>query len=107
MSRLRRHALDAPGLYAAATVLFLGITSLAWLGTPSLPGPGLGRADIATALWTVALGLAAFGVGARLGGVPRAAARAALSDAMSPSPAALGCAFGVSLAVAGISLGLG
>lgn len=66
--RLRRHSLDAPGLYAVATVVLLGFTSVVWVGNPIRPGPGLSQADIAGALRLVAAGLVAFGIGAWLVG---------------------------------------
>ena len=62
--RLRRDALDAPALYAVFFAGTLGITSLAWLGSPHDPGPGLDRATVAEALLLVAAGLAAFAVAA-------------------------------------------
>jgi hypothetical protein len=62
--RLRQDRLDAPGLYAILFAATLGVTSIAWLGTPNDPGPGLDRADVADALLVVAAGLAAFSLGA-------------------------------------------
>jgi hypothetical protein len=64
--RLRVDRLDGPGIYGLLTVLFFGVTSLVWLGLPNDPGPGLTQSDIAAALVLVALGLAIFGVGARV-----------------------------------------
>ena len=64
--RLRRDALDAPALYAVLFAATLGVTSLAWIGTPSDPGPGLDRETVADALLLVAAGLAAFAFAAIL-----------------------------------------
>lgn len=89
--RLRRDPLDAPGVYALATVFYLGITSLAWLGSPYQPGPGLNRHDITKALLVVALATALFGCGARLTGSARVveAQAAELGDGRGPSRTAL------------------
>jgi hypothetical protein len=70
--RLRHQPVDAAGIVALATAVLFGLTSLSWVGTPNSPAPGLVRADVTHALWVVAVGLVAFGVGARLlGRVPR------------------------------------
>jgi hypothetical protein len=66
--RFRRDVLDAPAVYGLATLAFLGLSSLAWLGTPMGAGPGLDEGDVAKALRVVALGLALFTVGAHLAG---------------------------------------
>ncbi len=106
--RLRRHPLDPPALYAVSTMVFLGVTSLAWLGEPIKPGPGLTQADVAEALRLVAVGLALFGVGAWL--VSRRADNApngVHGDFPSPSSVALLTTFGVSLGGVVIAFSLG
>jgi hypothetical protein len=106
--RLRRHPLDPPALYAISTMVLLGLTSLAWLGEPIKPGPGLNQADVAEALRLVAVGLALFGVGAWLVS-PRAdnASNGAHGDFSAPSSAALLTTFGVSLVGIVIAFALG
>ena len=64
--RLRRDALDAAGLAVAFTVAILGLTALAWLGTPLLRGPLLTPEDIRRALLVVAGGTLALTLGAAL-----------------------------------------
>jgi hypothetical protein len=67
--RLRLDPLDAPGLYALASAITLGVFSLVWLdSSPRLPAPGIGQPDISRALLIVAAGLAAFGAAVRLTG---------------------------------------
>ncbi len=102
--RLRVDYLDAPGLYALAAIMFFGVTSLAWLGTPYAPGPGLSRGDVAQALLVVALGLAVFGVGARLMGPPRPVANVSFERSRGPSRTALLVAYG--FALVGVVIGL-
>ena len=104
IARLRNHALDAAGLYAFATAAELGLVSLAWLDSPVSPGPGLGRDEITAALVLVILGIAAFGIGARLLGPATPVRRLRLLPAASASLGALSVAYIVSLA--GVSLGL-
>lgn len=106
--RLRRHPLDPPALYAISTMVLLGLTSLAWLGEPIKPGPGLTQADVAEALRLVAVGLALFGVGAWLVS-PRAdnASNGVHGDFSTPSSVALLTTFGVSLVGIVIAFALG
>lgn len=106
--RLRRHPLDAPGLYAASTILFLGLTSLAWLGDPVQPGPGLTQADVAKALRLVAVGLALFGIGTWLI-APHTSntLEGPKSRFSTPSSAALLTTFGLSLVGIVIAFSLG
>lgn len=107
-NRLRKHPLDAPGLYAVATMLFLGLTSLAWLGEPISPGPGLAQAEVSEALRLVAVGLACFGIGvwilAPSAGEPT---RAPLQNFEVPAAGALYTVFAVSLAAVLVSFALG
>src|SRR5262245_21479497 len=77
--RLRADPLDAVGLYAAASAVFLGLMSLAWLGDPPIPGPGLQRSDVSDALIVVAGCLLAFLIGARIWGPARRARLPSLS----------------------------
>lgn len=97
VQRLRHDRLDAPALYALATVTFLGLTSVAWLGEPVGPRRGLDQVDIAEALRLVAVGLLAFGLGVRF--TSRADRpkpfRLDLRDA--PPPTVLVALFGMSL----------
>jgi hypothetical protein len=104
IARLRNHALDAAGLYALATAAELGLVSLAWLGSPVSPGPGLGREQITAALVLVILGIAAFGIGAHLLGLAKPVRLLRLPQAASASLGALSVAYFVSLA--GVFLGL-
>lgn len=65
-ARLRRDPLDAPGIYAAVSMVMFGVTSLDWLLTPFKPPPIIGRDAVSSALLLVAGGLVAFGLGARV-----------------------------------------
>jgi hypothetical protein len=107
--RLRRHPLDAPGLYAAFTMSFLGVTSLAWLGDPIGPGPGLSQADVAEALRLVAVGLVCFGLGAWLAapGTSTERPERSLAPSTVPSSAALLVMFAASVVGTTISFALG
>ena len=106
--RLRRDPLDAPGLYAASTMLFLGLTSLAWLGHPLFPGPGLGQVQVAEALRLVAVALVAFGVGTRLVAPPSGNPQYERPGKFAaPSPAALVTVFALSLVATALSFALG
>lgn len=108
-TRLRRDPLDAPGLYAASTIVFLGLTSLAWLGTPILPGPGLGQANVGEALRLVAVGLVAFGVGTWLVAPPSGKRSYGVppDQFVAPSATTLLAFFGLSLVAVVISFALG
>jgi hypothetical protein len=64
VARLRTDPLDAVGIFGAVTVATFGVASLAWLGTPPVPGPALDRQQIAVALVLVAAALVAAGIGA-------------------------------------------
>lgn len=108
LARLRRHGFDAPGLYALATCCFLGLTSLAWLGFPQSPGPGLDQANIADALRVVAAGLFAFGIGAWTLGWPRRPPTSEpVADADIPPLALLVTLFAVSIIGTLIAISLG
>jgi hypothetical protein len=106
--RLRRDVLDAPGLYALSSMLMFGLVTLAWLGDPVVPPPGIGRAHVGEACAVVALGLVAFGIGARLAcGPPRRTSVPGLSGRELPDWRPLLALFCGSLAatVAGIAIG--
>lgn len=105
LARLRSEPLDAPGLYAAATFLTFGVTGLAWLGTPEGPGPGLDQAEVGRALAVVALGIAAFGGGARLAGPDRPSSRPAVGA--TPRLGVLATAYAVALVAIGAGFVLG
>jgi hypothetical protein len=105
--RLRRDSLDAPGIYALATVLFLGVTSLAWLGSPVDAGPGLTPSDVGRALVLVAAGLAAFSVGAALLGGARERSTTTFAAAAAPARSVLIGAYVASLASALLGIALG
>lgn len=66
--RLRADPVDGPGIYAAMSGVCFGLLSLAWLGTPPIPAPGVDRGGIVQALLIVAGALVAFGVAARAAG---------------------------------------
>lgn len=83
--RLRRHGFDGPGLTALATIVLIGLTSIAWVGTPTDPFGGVDRGDVVVALVLVALGLGAFGVGTWLLGPARAPAPLRLSTEDMPT----------------------
>lgn len=61
--RLRVDRVDGPGIYALMSLLTLGLTSLAWLGQPSQPGPGLTAEDVTSGLVVAAGGMFAFVLG--------------------------------------------
>jgi hypothetical protein len=105
--RLRRDPLDAFGIYALATALFLGLTSLAWLGTPSLPGPGLSQTDVAGALRMVALAIAVFGVAAWAFAPVRDRRTLRLERGTAPRPGALVAAFALGAVAVTVSFALG
>jgi hypothetical protein len=58
--RLRTDILDGPGVYGLATLVFFGLSSLAWLHAPPSPGPNLVQADVTQALLLVAGATAIF-----------------------------------------------
>lgn len=97
LARLRCDRLDAAGLYGLATATFLGLTSLAWVGEPTRPGPGLDQEAIAGALRLVAAGLLAFWLGSRLLGPARPPPPIVMRPADRPSVAALVAIYSVSL----------
>lgn len=107
LARLRRDRLDAAGLYGLATATFLGLTSLAWVGEPTRPGPGLDQEAIAGALRLVAAGLLAFWLGSRLLGPAQPPAPIAMRPADRPSVAALVATYSVSLAAVLATFALG
>lgn len=104
--RLRRDALDAPGLAALATIVLIGFTSISWLGSPTRPYPGLEREDVVTALVLVALGLASLGIGAWLLGPARAPAPLVLRSEDTPSWPALVALAAVSVLAVGTGIAL-
>jgi hypothetical protein len=106
-ARLRRHGLDGPGLYAAATMFYFGITSLAWLGHPVGAGPGLEQRDIGAALVVVATAIAAFGLGARVLGPSEAGRLCRFDKRDGAPPRVLMIAYLVGLAGVGLAIGLG
>lgn len=105
--RLLRDGTDAPGAYALASILFLGLTSLVWLGTPIGAGPGLTQGDIATALHLVALGLVAFGLGTRAVGAARRRPMQDYYAGMMPSRTALIVCFVISVVSVSVAVALG
>jgi hypothetical protein len=103
--RLRTNLLDGPGLYALATVLFFGVTSLAWLGDPLDAGPGLSPDAIGPALVVVAAALAVFTVGARLASGPaRRLPSLKFPSWRAPTDTALLVTFGLGLLGTGIGM---
>jgi hypothetical protein len=105
-ARLRRDRLDPPGLYAMFTIVSLGLVSLAWLGTPLEPGPGLSRDDVATALRLVAVGVAVFGIGASIISRPRRVPSFEFPRSSMPSVRALAGSFILSLSGVGLAVSL-
>jgi hypothetical protein len=107
LSRLTTDRLDAPGLYGLASLIMFGLTSLAWLGRPIDPGPGLDRDDVANALLVVAAALALFAAGSAV--VGRAQTRRP-PDASRSSPASLmslAVVFGAGALLVAFALGFG
>ncbi len=101
--RLRTDPLDAPGVYALATAVLFGVTSLAWLSTPGIPGPGLDRDDITSALLVVSLGVSAFAVGSWLVYTPKPHPTLIFGGGL-PSVRALGIAY--LIGVGSLALGI-
>jgi hypothetical protein len=104
--RVRRDILDAPGLYAVMTIILLGLVSLVWLETPSDRGPGLEQDDIAAALRLVAVGLVAFGVGARLVSTSQPRQPISFARELASTPGMLMTVFIVALAGVGFAISL-
>lgn len=105
--RLRVNGLDGPAFYAIATCFFLGFTSLAWLGEPDRPGPGLTQADIADALRVVALGLACFAIGAFLVDRSRPTSTAEFPRQSAPTAGVLATVYLVSFISVMVTFSLG
>lgn len=79
--RLRTDPLDALGQYGLASALIFGVVSLAWIGTPASPGPGLDRDQIAETLALIAAALLCL----RLGGIVAGRVRSATHTALTGS----------------------
>lgn len=102
--RLRRDGLDAVGLYTAMTAVSFGAMSLLWLDTPAIPAPGIGQDEIASALLIVALGLAAFLLGARAVGPARARARLRFEASTGPRPLLLVALFAIAAGITALGI---
>ena len=106
--RLRIDPLDAAGIYALASALLLGLTSLMWLdATPRRPPPGVDPSDVSDALLLTAAGVAAFGVGARLTGPARRRPPLELPASAAPSILAMVGVFAVGAMALGAGLAVG
>jgi hypothetical protein len=102
--RVRKFALDGPGLYAIVTAASFGFASLAWLVSPPAAGPSLERNDIRAALILVAAGMGVFYLGARVAGGPANPSRPHAATAFPPALLYVGayaiCAAGLITALA-------
>lgn len=104
-ARLVVDRLDGPGWYAAISAALLGAASLTWTGKPpTMPAPGITRADVVEALWIVAAGLAVFGLGARLTGGARSRPALPRDAGQHPPIGLLAALFALSLG--GLTAGL-
>jgi hypothetical protein len=105
--RLRTDILDAPGLYAAVTVVGFGLTSFQWIGTPPLAAPGITADEVSNALLLVSAALLAFGIVTRIVAPARRRAQLELSVNVAPSASLLLAVFALGILGSAVALYVG